>query len=132
MDRRKIRERAQGRCEYCHAPERVAGYSFMVDHILPRSRDGGDEPANLALSCWCCNLFKGDRIDGVDPQDRQRARLFHPRLQKWSEHFRWSEDFTRIDGITATGRATVECLQMNSNPDRSEARTLWHAAGYLP
>lgn len=49
MNRRQIGERAEERCEYCRAPERVAGYAFMVDHILPRSRDGGNDPSNLAL-----------------------------------------------------------------------------------
>ena len=132
MDKRKIRERAEGRCEYCRAPEAVSGYAFMVDHVVPRSRGGNDDLETLALSCWCCNLFKSDHVRGLDPRDGKRVELFHPRREKWAEHFVWSEDFTRIEGVTATGRASVARLQMNSNPDRSEARRLWHAAGYLP
>jgi len=31
----------------------------------------------------------------------------------WSEHFRWSEDFSEIVGMTPTGRATVEMLKLN-------------------
>ncbi|WP_367874842.1 HNH endonuclease [Luteolibacter sp. Populi] len=132
MDKRTIRERAEGRCEYCRAPEAVSEYAFMVDHVVPRSRDGSDELENLALSCWCCNLFESYHVRGLDPRDGKRVALFHPRREKRMEHFVWTKIFTRIEGVTARGRATVARLQMNSNPDRSEARRLWHAAGYLP
>lgn len=39
--------------------------------------------------------------------------LYHPRQQKWSDHFRWSEDYTLIIGLTPVGRATVESLKLN-------------------
>jgi hypothetical protein len=39
--------------------------------------------------------------------------LYHPRQELWSEHFAWNDDFTVILGLTATGRATVETLQLN-------------------
>ena len=39
--------------------------------------------------------------------------LYNPRRQRWQEHFCWSEDYTQILGLTSTGRATVETLQMN-------------------
>ncbi len=37
-----------------------------------------------------------------------------PRIQKWEEHFQWSEQspFTLV-GTSTHGRATVVCLQMN-------------------
>ena len=34
-------------------------------------------------------------------------RLFDPRRQRWSEHFAWSDDGTRVIGRTPCGRATV-------------------------
>ena len=37
--------------------------------------------------------------------------MFHPRRQRWRDHFRW--DGFRIVGLTPTGRATVAALQMN-------------------
>jgi hypothetical protein len=39
--------------------------------------------------------------------------LFHPRRDRWGDHFAWNADFTRIVGLTPTGRATVEKLQLN-------------------
>lgn len=41
------------------------------------------------------------------------VRLFHPRQDRWAEHFSWNEDFTQIIGRTSTGRATVEHLHLN-------------------
>jgi hypothetical protein len=38
--------------------------------------------------------------------------LFHPRRDRWSDHFRWTRD-CRIRGRTPTGRATVLALGMN-------------------
>ena len=29
----------------------------------------------------------------VDPASRTEANLFHPRQQRWNEHFTWNEDF---------------------------------------
>jgi hypothetical protein len=37
----------------------------------------------------------------------------HPRRQCWAEHFAWSADFTRIEGNTPIGRATIEVLHLN-------------------
>jgi len=39
--------------------------------------------------------------------------LYHPRRQKWTDHFAWSDDATLVIGLTPTGRATVEKLQLN-------------------
>jgi hypothetical protein len=32
-----VRERARGRCEYCHSPEWVCAARFTLDHLLPCS-----------------------------------------------------------------------------------------------
>lgn len=47
---------ALGRCAYC---EREA--TIGLDHILPLSRGGRNDPANLAPCCNSCNPSKGDR-----------------------------------------------------------------------
>ena len=44
---------------------------------------------------------------------------------------RWSEDATRIIGITPCGRGTVEALRLNHLLAVS-ARTVWARAGYHP
>ena len=39
--------------------------------------------------------------------------LFNPRLAQWSEHFTWRAGYTEIIGLTESGRATVDALQLN-------------------
>ena len=65
-----------------------------------------------------------------DPRTGKRIRLFNPRMDDWSEHFRWSRDWKRIIGRTPMGRATVAALNMNDEL-LQEARPFWHSAGRL-
>lgn len=39
--------------------------------------------------------------------------MFNPRLQEWQTHFAWSDDYRYIFGLTPTGRATVNALELN-------------------
>lgn len=57
--------------------------------------------------------------------------LFNPRTEKWSSHFKFSEDFTTIMGLTASGRATVALLKMN-NERVVKARSGWRKLGWNP
>ena len=45
----------KGPCIYCGAPAQTH------DHVIPRSRGGSDDPANLVLACVSCNASKGAR-----------------------------------------------------------------------
>jgi hypothetical protein len=110
---RVVMTRAQGRCEYCQSWADYATETFAVEHITPISRGGTSELDNLAFACSGCNGHKYNKIEALDPTDGKIASLFNPRQQPWSEHFAWSDDYTRIIGLTPTGRATVEALQMN-------------------
>ena len=92
---------------------------FHVEHVIPRQHGGGDEPENLALACHHCNLHKGPNLTGIDPETGEIVALFHPRKQRWAEHFAWEEIL--IVGRTPTGRVTVRVLQMNA-PARLELR----------
>ena len=49
--RRRVRERANGLCEYCQSPDNVSNASFHCDHILPRNASGKTELANFAWAC---------------------------------------------------------------------------------
>ena len=47
-------------CRYCgrKSPEAI----LEIDHILPKSADGSDEPKNLVTACYQCNRGKGARL----------------------------------------------------------------------
>ena len=111
--RRFVAERARYLCEYCLSREDHSPVGHSVEHILPKSRGGTNDLANLALACQECNNHKFDRTESIDPQTGDMVPLYHPRQDTWREHFRWSEDYTLLIGLTSTGRATVEALQLN-------------------
>lgn len=120
-----VAERAGHRCEYCHAPEAVFNMPFEVEHIIPLAKDGLDEESNWALACRSCNLNKSDHIDGIDPVTQQRVRLFHPRNDKWTDHFAVERGLLfKLQGLTPIGRTTIEQLRMNSDLQIA-ARAQW-------
>jgi hypothetical protein len=88
--------RAQGRCEYCHFPESAAELPFHIDHIIAEKHGGNTTSANLAWACFSCNLRKGPNIAGIDPESGVLTRLYHPRIDQWTEHFEWH-------GVTSGG-----------------------------
>ena len=48
-----------GKCEGCGRSFEI--YDFEVDHIVPKSKGGGDYYENYQLLCGNCNRIKGDR-----------------------------------------------------------------------
>lgn len=108
-----VRQRAGNRCEYCHLPQDFSDLRFHVEHIVPRQHRGSDNPDNLALACPECNLHKGPNLTGIDPDTNQVTPLFHPRRDKWEDHFALVDG--RIAGKTPTGRTTAWLLTMNTN-----------------
>jgi hypothetical protein len=111
--RREVAQRAQRLCEYCRSPEAFSLDTFTIDHIRPVADSGSNESDNLAFACHNCNNRKQDDTSALDPISSQLVPLFHPRRDRWSDHFRWSDDVLTIVPITATGRATVARLQLN-------------------
>jgi len=129
--RRQIRDDANAQCGYCHSPETFLGMPHDIDHLIPEALGGPTERENLWLACSRCNGFKGGRIDAFDIVTNQRVPLFQPRTQRWTEHFEWSLDGTRIEGLTATGRATITLLRLN-NDFILATRRFWVEAGRWP
>ena len=129
--RRRVRGRAQNRCEYCQCPGSHSTSPFAIEHIYPQARGGADEDANLVCSCGHCNGHKAAVIAAVDPQTGKRAPLFNPRTQIWKDHFAWSDDKTLIIGLTPTGRATVKRLKMNRE-ETVNLRNVLRLAGLHP
>ena len=111
--RQAVARRARDCCEYCRSQERYSPDTFSVEHIIPRQLGGQNALENLALACQGCNNYKATKTTGYDAATDEQVPLFNPRLQRWSEHFAWDGDFTRVIGVTPTGRATVAELHLN-------------------
>jgi hypothetical protein len=88
---------------------------FSAEHIEPRSRKGETSLANLAWACQGCNNHKYRKASARDPVTGDVVPLFHPRRDRWADHFVWNENATIILGVSPSGRATVEALRLNRN-----------------
>jgi HNH endonuclease len=123
-----VADRAAHCCEYCHAPEMVFNFPFEVEHIVPISKGGANTEYNLALACRSCNLRKGTRSSGIDPESDTEARLFNPRQNEWNDHFQVETESGTIKGKTVIGKVTLACLKINSKL-QIIARRLWIRLG---
>src|SRR5262245_50777385 len=127
--RRLVRARANERCEYCLIPEHLTLAPHWVDHIVAEKHGGKTEEGNLALSCALCNQRKGSDLASIDPETGQLTPLFHPRRDRWGDHFRFVGP--RLESLTPVGRVTVRLLQLNQT-ERLEERELLIRLGLLP
>ena len=87
---------------------------------------------NLALACQGCNNHKYNRTKARDVVSGEDVRLFHPRRDRWADHFAWTHDYTQILGLTAIGRATVDALQLNRKALVNLRRVLIEAGEHPP
>ena len=79
MTRDLVRQRAGDCCENCRLHEEHSGLRHHIeerDEGVPR---GPGSAPPLALACHRCNLHKGTKLTGIDPQTGQVTPLFHPR-----------------------------------------------------
>ena len=119
--RNHVHRRAGDECEYCGlSHDDVPFQTFHVEHILPGQHGGTDDPSNLALSCFDCNVHKGSNLAAIDPESGQIVLLYNPRKDVWYEHF--ENVGSRIVGKTPKGRATARLLAMNTS-DRVNFRS---------
>ena len=54
--RKAILQRDNRICQYCAEP------ATTIDHVVPRSKGGGQSWTNLASSCHACNSRKGNLL----------------------------------------------------------------------
>ena len=109
--KRRVRDRAGDRCEYCLLPQSLSRVTFHLEHTTARKHGGGDGFENLALACERCNTLKGSDLCGLDPENGRAVRLYDPRDDERGAHFR--QVGGRLSGLTPTGRATILLLDLN-------------------
>lgn len=126
-----VKKRAKYCCEYCCSQEAYSPDAFSVEHIVPLVKDGTNLSENLANACQGCNNRKFVHTEAVDPLTGELVPLYHPRQHDWAEHFAWNADYTKLLPLTATGRATVEKLDLNRK-GVVNLRRLLHEKGLHP
>jgi len=120
--RTEVAYRAEHRCEYCLIHENDAGFPHQVDHVLSRKHGGTSAFDNLAYACILCNRYKGSDVASINPKTGEAVRLFHPRHDRWTDHFRLDADF--IELLTDAGSAIVWLLRLNAAERLAERRLL--------
>ena len=55
-NRTRIYKRDSHECVYCGSKK-----DLTLDHVLPKSRGGGNDWSNLVTCCFSCNLKKGNK-----------------------------------------------------------------------
>ncbi|MGB3513871.1 MAG: HNH endonuclease [Microcoleaceae cyanobacterium] len=71
LTRRNIMHRDGHSCQYCS----YIGDDLTLDHVVPRSRGGGDTWENLVTACVRCNVRKGSRT----PKEANMTLRYLPR-----------------------------------------------------
>ncbi|BAZ91422.1 HNH endonuclease [Cylindrospermopsis curvispora] len=79
LTRRNIFHRDGHSCQYCGC----TGDDLTLDHVIPRSRGGGDTWENIVTACVRCNVKKGCRT----PQEARMPLRYPPRQPHSSLYF---------------------------------------------
>jgi HNH endonuclease len=104
MISQKLREEIlwSGPCAYCGDP-----VPTQVDHILPRSRGGTDDRANLAPACKGCNMEKLDFTPEEYREYRESEGLGWPPESRWQKLDRIIKEATALYGLTADDKRRI-------------------------
>ncbi|WP_404783867.1 HNH endonuclease [Altericista sp. CCNU0014] len=79
LTRRNILNRDGHACQYCS----YSGEDLTLDHVMPKSRGGGDSWENIVTACVKCNVKKGNRT----PQEARMPLRQNPRRPFSSLYF---------------------------------------------
>lgn len=126
--RSQIQSRAFDACEYCLLNQEDAGFPHEIDHVISRKHGGLNDLENLAFACYLCNRYKGSDIASVHRPTGKLVRLFHPRQDRWAEHFHIAGPV--IESLTDIGQTTVDLLRFNVAARVVERRLLQSLGRY--
>ncbi len=119
--RQFVTDRAYHVCEYCLVHEDDVYHGCEVDHIQAVKHGGLTVAENLAYACFHCNRHKGSDLGSVSHRSGELLRFYNPRVDRWNDHFSWSEWI--IDPVTDIGEVTARLLEFN-HPERAAFRKL--------
>jgi 5-methylcytosine-specific restriction endonuclease McrA len=89
--RSMIYKRDHHKCQYCGSTKHLT-----IDHVVPRSKGGGDNWENLVVACSHCNTKKGNRLlehTGMKlirqpraPYNKMQFALLGSNIPEWNEY----------------------------------------------
>ena len=91
----KLYNQQAGKCNGCANEMRLV--DFEIDHIIPKSKGGGDYFENYQLLCGNCNKTKGNR-----PMEYLRTKIKSPRGNDEKRHYFWKVNLNEISSLCKT------------------------------
>ena len=82
-----VHRRANHRCEYCLLSQEHGEVTHHVEHIVARMQAVPTTSKIWHSLVIACHLHKGPNLSGIDPLSQVVVPLFHPRRDRWTEHF---------------------------------------------
>lgn len=86
-----IYRRDKHKCQYCGSTK-----GLTIDHVIPKSKGGGDTWENLVVACSKCNTKKGDKYleqTGMQlqkipkaPYNKVTLALNYTNIEEWREY----------------------------------------------
>lgn len=98
-ERFKVLERDGFSCQYCG--RRPPEATLHVDHVVPRSLGGTNDPSNLAAACRRCNLGKSASMIGAEHMSDIPAEQMGDRVS-WDINLMYYTDIDEIPGNATT------------------------------
>lgn len=68
----EILRRCNFACYYCGVPAALGVKQLHIDHVIPVSLGGTDDPWNLVAACWDCNIGKTNGVPSEELISRVR------------------------------------------------------------
>jgi hypothetical protein len=75
-------------CQYCgFMGNTFEKWAFLqMDHFIPKSKGGRDDPENLVTSCFVCNFMKGGRRFKDIEEARQQIKIWWDQMRFYYEN----------------------------------------------
>ena len=127
-----VATRAENICEYFLLHSEDMFFGGHIDHIISEKHGGRTQEENLAFACAHCNRYKGSDVASLVPESGELVRLFNPRTDRWSDHFRLDSDGVTVLPLTTIGEVTCRTLRMNESPRLLEREALRQVGRYPP
>ncbi len=85
-----IYRRDNHKCQYCGSTKHLT-----IDHVIPKSKGGGDTWLNLVVACSTCNTKKGDKYlenSGLKLMKQPRAPMNKIQFSLWeTKNTEWQQ-----------------------------------------
>jgi 5-methylcytosine-specific restriction endonuclease McrA len=118
ITQRKLFEQFGRACSYCRRPVGHYGFSWHIEHVLPKSMHPAltFAFANLTVGCVDCNLWKGRRVD--PGMTGTTLPIINPLATgfRYADHLEYVQfctselNFTKYSPKSNPGRKTYELL----------------------